>query len=411
MLRISRFCIIFLLAAVIIIYGRPQFRKLFLEKENTPQINYSFVLKKFLIADFSGNAEKKYYDEDGRVYNKFEYQTFLPMIYYRDLLVWKKLPEKIGNTEINPMEIEKNRQLIIVRGHEFDSPEINLYPLYESDSLFSQIEKPQSMFRINSSMEFIDAETNSVLKEKSDLFTKALEEKGFCFPAKKYFGNRTRRKPFDEGYFIEDSSGELFHLKMKKGLPFVKATGLKPGSAIKYIKFEENMRREFYGVMFTEDNGVFLISCDNYKLIKLPVEDFDHEKMSFFMVCDLLKRTIRINNGNYISTIITDKNYNLIASHRISLKKYDKNAEKYSSIVFPLSFEWDVLNSGYVHFKPQYHKQGMVSGFFCALIFAFFLKYKKLKIKENLVDIFLIGAGGAPFLISVLIAGPFLSEK
>jgi len=411
MVKISRFCLIFLLASVITIYGEPQFRKFFLKKEYTPQVNYSSILKKFLITEFGSGSGKKYCDEDGNEYTRFEYQSFLPMIYYRDLLVWKKLPDKVDDTDITPRKIEKNRQLIMLKGYEFDSPQINLYPLYESASVFSQIEKPLSMFRVKDSMEFIDLETNRVDKKKSELFTKALKEKGFCFPAKDLFGNRNRRKPFDEGYFVKDFSGKLFHLKMENGLPFIKDTGIRPESEIKFIKFEENLRKEFYGIMFTQDNGIFLITYDNYKLIKLPVDNFDYTRMSFFMICDLMKRTIRINNGAYIYTVITDNDYNLVASHKLLLERYDKNAEKYSNLVFPLSFNRSVENSGYVHFSPEYHVEGIFSGLLCAVVFVLINRFKKLKIKDSAGYLVLAGTLGPAFLIAVLIVGLGSSEN
>jgi hypothetical protein len=179
------------------------------------------MLDKFLIADYNQGSKKRYYDQDKNFYSKHDYQTFLPMIYYRDLLIWKNFPGQIRGSAISPVEIEKNRQLLIVKGKEFNSPEIKLYPLYESKSLYSQIEAPDKMFRIDFSIEFIDAKTNKIDKEKSLLFTKALTEKGFKFPAKEVFGNRSRKKPFDEGYF-KGFQSKTFPFKNAKRTAFCK---------------------------------------------------------------------------------------------------------------------------------------------------------------------------------------------
>lgn len=405
--KISRFLIIVLLSSVIIIYGKPLFKKFFFKQEHTPQIHYSLMLDKFLIADYNQGSKKRYYDQDKNFYSKHDYQTFLPMIYYRDLLIWKNFPGQIRGSAISPVEIEKNRQLLIVKGKEFNSPEIKLYPLYESKSLYSQIEAPDKMFRIDFSIEFIDAKTNKIDKEKSLLFTKALTEKGFKFPAKEVFGNRSRKKPFDEGYFIKDSSQKLFHLKMQNGLPFVKDTNIKPDSGIKFIKTEENLRKEFYGVLFTHSNEIFLISYDNYRLIRLPVENFNHKNMSFYLSCDLLKRTIRINNGEYIYTTVTDRDYNLIGFLKVALEKYDKTAEKYSKIIFPVSIETHKKNSAYIYLDPQYNIEGFFSAFLSVLFLGLFFKFKKIEFKKNYTDFVIVLLGGVPVLASVLIVSDF----
>ena len=60
-------------------------------------------------------------------------------------------------------------------------------------------------------MEFIVARTNKINEEKSQLFTEALTAEGFIFPADIIAGLPTTRKSHDEGYFITDSEGTLFH--------------------------------------------------------------------------------------------------------------------------------------------------------------------------------------------------------
>lgn len=407
MLKISRISIIVLITMVCIAYIQPQFRKLFVERVYTPQVNYSSVLKKFLIADYNQEPEKRYFDEDGKHYNKVKYQMLLPMMYFRDLAIWNRLPKEIDGVEITPLKVERSRQFTYVKNSDFKAPVINLYPMYESASIFSQIEEPSSMFRINSKMEFIDADTNKVEDKKSELFTKALKDKGFGFPAKQFFGNPNPRKSFDEGYFVVDNTNKVFHIKMQRGKPFVADTGVQPESGVKYIVFEEHPRREYYGVMFTNNNEIYLITYDNYKLLKLPVDNFDSETMSFFMMTDLIKRTIEIREPYQTRCIVTDTNYNKIDTHITKIERYDDKAEKYSNFIFPLTIIRSTGGSSFVDFNFEYHKSGLLSAILCVFIMIGFIIKKGCKIGDHAADIIITAVAGIPALGAFLAVGAF----
>jgi hypothetical protein len=137
------------------------------------------------------------------------------------------------------------------------------------------------------------------------------------------------------------------------------------------------------------------------------VENFNHKNMSFYLSCDLLKRTIRINNGEYIYTTVTDRDYNLIGFLKVALEKYDKTAEKYSKIIFPVSIETHKKNSAYIYLDPQYNIEGFFSAFLSVLFLGLFFKFKKIEFKKNYTDFVIVLLGGVPVLASVLIVSDF----
>ena len=64
---------------------------------------------------------------------------------------------------------------------------------------------------------------------------------------------RPHAKPHDDGYFLLDSKGDLFHLKQVKGAPVCRDTGIHPAGGIRYLAVTEDPRTEFYGYFITAD--------------------------------------------------------------------------------------------------------------------------------------------------------------
>ncbi|MDY0362577.1 MAG: DUF4857 domain-containing protein [Desulforegulaceae bacterium] len=411
MLKISRFCLIVVLTIVFVIYIEPMFKKIFYEKKTDPSINYSSVLKGFVIADYNENAGKKFYDLNNNFYSRIEYQKLLPMIYYRDLSIWKSLPQKIDGIDINYKELVKYKQILRIKSHEFDSPEINLYPMYESDSLFSKIENPDSMFTIKKSIKFINANSNKTDLNLSLKFTKALQDNGFKFPSKQIFGNPVPKKPFDEGYFIEDSSGRLFHVKMKNNNPFVADTKIKLKNKIKYIKIQENELKEYYGVLVTNKNEFFLITYNNYELIKLPLEIDNIKGMYFVLLSDILKNVVKIKNNNQISCYAFDKNYKLIDSYSMFAPGFDEKAKKISNIFFPLTISLVSSDTRYVDFDLNFSIYGLFTSIPLLIFFFLFLRLKNFKIRDHIFDCLLIFFTGISGFFAFLAVGGFKNMK
>ena len=406
MLKISRISILLILTAVIVTNLAPQFKKIFFKKSYNPYVRYSSVLKDFIVIDRNKDEGSEYYDRSGRVYSQIEYQKMLPMVYYKNLSLWKTFPKEINGVSIDLYQIDLNYQFIRLKSETFNQPEISLYPLYESASIFSEIESPDSMFRINS-IEFIKTETNKIEKQMSEDFTEALLNHGFVFPAKGCYGNPTTRKPFDEGYFIVDSKGEIFHMKQVKGAPFVKKTGIQPEKGIRHIMFEENLRKEFYGLMLTETGEFYLIMYDNYITVKLPITVSDPEYFSLSINCDMVKRTITLNTKDKIKCVATDLNYNVIDTYDILKQDHDEKANKYSDIVFPFKIKLSKPGSVYTHFIMKYSKKGLILSLVLAVCFTVFFKLKKYRFIDHIADFIIIGTTGISGLIAVFAVGAY----
>lgn len=273
-----------------------------------------------------------------------------------------------------------------------NSPQIKLYPLFESVPERLKLEMPDEYLRITNKAEFISCKTNEIDEELSKLFTKALIAEDFNFPAKKYFGNPTTRKAFDEGYFILDNHDELFHLKRIKGKPFIKKIISTSNIKIKTILLRENNLKEFYGLLVTEENRLFLILYDDYKLKEIPIENYNADKDVLRFQANLLYRTITVIKENYQTVYITNREYELIDSYKDTWKSRDEQlAGIISKYIFPYEISLNSKSSKYIDFYfSEYRISSIYLNIFLVLLAIFIFKRKQLIIKRNIFYLLII---------------------
>jgi len=409
MLKVSRIAILLLMTLVFSIYVPEQARRLLVEKNISPFILYSSPLKTFFVNGWDKVKERRRItDLSGKEYTKKSYEMALPMFFFKDLATWGCLPESIDGTEVTLKKVAQNRQVVSLRPRTLNGPVVPLYPLYESASGFTRLEEPDSMFRITEALEFIDAETNEVDKKRSERFTEALQAKGFSFPARRIFGNPTARKPFDEGYFITDAEGALFHLKMVRGNPWVRNTGLAPASGIRYIGMDENPRREFYGLMIEGDGTASLLSCDIYKPIVLPLEGYDPDTMSLAIYCDLIKRTFVVTDKNAVRVWVTDRNYRPVDSYMHSLEK--KKGREMMARLFPLRVLRSKAQTSFSLLEMSWSQKAWGASLMCLLVLLG-MKLRRKEMMNHPEDYVLVGLTGLCGLLAVVLTGTLLLRE
>lgn len=277
-----------------------------------PLLFFSPVLQKFVYQESLGGHRFIHADEDGSHYDRQEFEALLPFLYHRNLEIKDLLPLVINGQSFDLEEIRAERQAVEIKPRQIsvNRQQIELYPLFNNDPAVPMIPFPEDMFRITpNGMEFINADYNRIDSELTRDFTEALKEKGFVFPATVISGNPTNLKPFDEGYFIRDDSGQVFHVKRVMNQPEVVRTGIDPGLDILDMIISENQRKEFYGTVFTTQGEIFLISYDDYQLIRIPVDNFDPQSMDFKLIINPLYRTATISSEQGVYGLAMDREY------------------------------------------------------------------------------------------------------
>ena len=188
------------------------------ESSGIPFTLYSSVENDFVKIDFDDKDNITYQSVGGKIFTEHEFDSILPYFYYRQLSAdGRQLPHNMSVQQINntnffftshPDNIKHRR------------PE--LYSLLEANPKRLDFEMPPDVFRITrNAIEFTDIKTNKINIEKSKMYTDAMYDAGFTFPAKLVAGNTNVRKEYDNGFLVLDDNSQLFNLKMIDDKPFV----------------------------------------------------------------------------------------------------------------------------------------------------------------------------------------------
>jgi hypothetical protein len=304
--------------------------------------------------------------------------------------------------------IALNNLFLRIMPADIGMPQIPLFPLFESRSGRVRLEMPETFFRITDRMEFIDAGTNAVQEDPSRMFTDTLRARGFQFPAKQIAGNPTTRKGFDEGYFVVDAADNVFHLKMVRGKPFCVKTGIPASPRILQMFIAETSLREYYGFIIGEDNSVSLISYDNYRLIRLPIERYDHRTCALFFGGDLFFRTITVQEDGRLETVVTDRSYAVKDTYTETWPtRKDATVGAVAAALFPFALHLEDDDSAFVDF---YCAMGGLHALWVllasVLILLVSIRLRKQSYKEHAADIVLVAVSGIFGLLAVHMIPP-----
>lgn len=365
-----------------------------------PIMHYSCISKQFMI----NRGEKEWTDTKGNQCSRDEYERMLPMMFFKQLLASGTLPDSINGTTLDMRAVSKEKSFFRLKVNEVDAPAPRLYPLFESRSGRAQLELPQDFFRINWRVDFIDAATNQILEEKSQMFSAALFQKGFAFPAKLISGLPTQRKSCDEGYLIVDSKEQLFHLKMIKGKPFVKKIDIPEGVNFRYIGCVDFKNKDFYAYFVSGKNEIYILTQDDYRLIKWPVDGYDPATCDLKIYGDLFNYTVIVEAEDHIKAIALTPDYQLVDTFTESWKTKEQLTEgKLFASIFPAQLSMNSENSKFIRFYVTLSKGANWLLFNLLLLVLHFvwLYVRKARMKNHLADMGIVAVCGIYGFIAI----------
>ena len=409
--KLSRYALIVLAIVVMSIYLPQLYRMVFDQKTGKTQLFFSPVIKKFVFREMTGEGHSFVTkDETGKDYDRQTFETLIPFIYYKNMDLWGKLPINIDGRIFDKGTIKKNRQVFELKPRMIAdrTPRIQVFPLLESNPGVARLRFPEDAFRMTDRMEFINVDTNKVDKKLSKLFTSALKNAGFTFPPRLLAGRVSILKSFDEGYFIVDAKGSVYHVKRSGGQPLVIKTSIPANLGIRNIKVAENKKKEIYGTLLTDKGVLYLITYKDYLLIKLPLIDYNPDLMDFKLLINPLYRTAVYSDDHIIRAVAMDKMYQPVAHYQrvmFSGKKTMKN--KVFEVLFPFSIKTRDNTSGYLQFNLVHNGWLALIGIFLSLHLGGLIMYnRKIKLKNNWPDLVIIMLTGLYGLIAVTIIEP-----
>lgn len=252
-----------------------------------------------------------------------------------------------------------------------------LYPLFNNDPDVAMMPFPEEMFRLTeAAMEFVHADHNQVDMALTRTFTRALIDQGFVFPPRLIAGKPTNLKPFDDGYFIRDAAGHVFHVRRVADRPEVVRTPIDPALDILDIVVAESRRREFHGVLITRQGDVHLIETGSYRLISLAVQGYDPRRMDFKLLIDPLYRTVTFSDPTRVQGIVLEADYRPLRQFAVSAA--DPNPVALLGIrdfLFPFRIQMENHYRGKADFGVALGGLWSLAGILCALT-VFFLLFR-----------------------------------
>ncbi|TYT74402.1 DUF4857 domain-containing protein [Desulfobotulus mexicanus] len=308
----------------------------FRQGTQTPFIVYSSVKDLFFMSGSTAEGQRVYRDETGRVYDRKSYMMATPLFWYRNVSAWGGMPEKIQGIRLTREAVEEGYQLFRYRPGDLKQAPVPLWPLLESASVFSDLRLPDTMFWNDGALIFENGLTRKKDQELTGKVNQALSEAGFSFPVKAVWGNPTTRKPHDDGYFIKDAKGGLFHLRQVRGGPVCMDTGITGIGDIRLVTVTEDRRREFYGYIITDDGKFHLLMQNNYRVLSPDLKNFDPETMGLIFMADLLGRTLVYGDTEKIHALRLGLDYHPIHSYEEErIQGLSSGASMVRSMLFP----------------------------------------------------------------------------
>jgi len=283
-------------------------------KTDTPFTLYSGVINDFA---FIEHADKglTYKDVKNQVYSEHEFDSILPLFFYRQLLSEERLPNRLFGVDLTPRLIQTENFNFRIDPNAVNTPSIGLYPLLESMSGRVDLEMPDDVFRLSERMEFIDIETNAINEFKTNVFTQMLQKKGFKFPAKSIAGNPTDRKEYDEGYLILDAEHNLFHVKQVKRRPYVRKIEIPKQVLVQHMFLTEFKNRKFLAFVSDSQQRFWVLETQTYTFKQVDIPSFDPACMSMSIIGNMFDWTIIVNDGKTKRYFAIDaSNYHCIKS-------------------------------------------------------------------------------------------------
>lgn len=400
--KLSRYILVFI-AILASAVALPELYWLAFEKPiRAPFVLYSCIDHDFMIQDFNNGVIRM--DNKGNQYTRDEFELKLPLFYIRQLLISGTMPDTINGIAMDVQTIGRARSTFRLRPKTMIAPDPGLYPMFESESGRANLEMPEDYFRIKWRMEFINAKENTVDEKKSQMFTAVLQKRGFDFPAKMIAGIPTTRKSCDEGYLVIDEKDQLFHIKMVEARPYVKKVEVPENLKFKHIECVDFKDKKYYSYLISSNNEVYILTQDEYELIKLPIEGYNAEKEELRIYGNLFYYTITSKGENYIKVTVLDNEYNKIDEYNNTWTKRSERAEgKIFSYIFPAQINMANINSSFVNFffKKTKGYNWLILNFLLVIVQFVIVRKKGFKLQRNLIDFAVVAVTGVFGFIAV----------
>ena len=259
-----------------------------LKPYSTPFTLYSCVVHDFTSLERSEGAGLKFTDRKGNVYG----DEVQPLFYASVLASRGALPDSLEGRKVSLEEIERNAVIASCEPKDLNRTLPPVYLLLESVPERLELKDPEdAMVSRKSSIDIIEMATNTLRKEKTQLFNQVLQEQGFTYPARFFAGKPSHRKSYDEGYLLTDSRGKVFQAKQVNDTVKVRRFPQADSLGVYFMLVTEFENRATLGYLVGAGDRLYILRPDG-EVVKTEVR-FNPHKEDLLVVGDLFYYTVK----------------------------------------------------------------------------------------------------------------------
>jgi len=307
-----------------------------------PFVGWSPVIDRFIVSISDDNDNLEIFDVDpatgavGQHRTREQRDSLMPEIYSNQLSSKGIMPDSIKGKEMSPRNIRLNRWTFSSFPRNFNRSVPAVYPLMESMPARFDLEDPAVALIMDKGVEIIDIASNTPDTLKTQRFAKMFAEKGFRFPSLEAHANVTTRKPYDNGYLIIDSNHDLYHLKMQVNRPSMAKIARADSIVPVHVYVVENADKLLYGFVSTDNDDLYAVMRDDYKLVRLPGIKFNPLTDRLGILKGLFSWVIRKENGEGLQWVALDDG-DLSFMGEYHYKHQPSTRDKVAEYLFPFT--------------------------------------------------------------------------
>ena len=309
---------------------------------------YSCVVHSFASLDHGDDGSVVGRDMRGTTYTESQFDSILPMFYYRQLAAEGRFPSQIEGVPVTVRDAERSGFIFRTSPSDVNRPAVGIYQILESMPARVDFDAPSDVFRITESgIEFVDMETNTTDEAKSSLFTEVMRRKGFRFPARMVAGNPTPKKEYDNGCLVVDAAGALYHMKQMRGRPFFRAVPLPDGFSVGRIFVTEYPDRRHLAFLTDTAGHFYAMRADDYSLHEVAVGGFDPTTESMMIIGDMFYWTVNIESGGAERLVAVDaRDYSVVEVRESPAEP--SRWERAARFAFPFELSFTSVDDAFV---------------------------------------------------------------
>lgn len=274
-------------------------------------IFYSNSVNDFVYQKNYGDHNFEYGIKEKKTFDQYEYESYLPFVYWKNLDIQKKLPVIIAQKIYTKEQIKNSRLSFNYHPRYLKKQELQLYPFFNPLKDKGMIPFPEEMFSPTKNKFVVYNYDDGVSKELTKQINETLVKNNVMFPIQNVWGKATNMKPFDQGYIIEDMNNNLFNLKRADNKITVRKIEYPKGIKIRYIRISENKQKNLTGYAIDTKNGFYILTWD-FKFIKLDLPEFKYEKMRLKIISNPINYLIRFSDDKNYYGVVYDKKFQKI---------------------------------------------------------------------------------------------------